>query len=207
METNSNNSAEVQQAVNEALQQEKKKKKKKKWIIIAVVAVILIIIIAAASGSGSSDSGDTAKPTETISGAQSDEKSEESQSPQVIKPGTALNTDQLKISYVSCDPDYTDYDEYSKPSDGKKVIRAKFSFENISENDYSVDSIECYADNNKCEPYYYADDYASPVLESISPGRTLDAIVYYEVPKNAENIEIEMETNFWTEDKIVFEVK
>lgn len=207
METNSNNNAEVQQAVNEALQQEKKKKKKKKWIIIGVAAVVLIIIIAAASGSGSSGSGDTTNTTETISGSQTEDKSEASEASQVIQPGTALTTDELKISYVSCDADYTDYDEYSKPADGKKVIRAKFSFENISKNDYSIDSIECYADNNKCEAYYYADDYANPVLESISPGRTLDAVVYYEVPKNAKNIEIEMETNLWTEDKVVFEVK
>lgn len=207
METNSNNNAEVQQVVNEALQQEKKKKKKKKWIIIGVVIVVLIIIFAAAGSSGSSGSGETANTTEAISDTQKESKSEDTKGPQVIQPGTALTTDELKISYVSCDADYTDYDEYSKPSDGKKVIRAKFSFENISKNDYSIDSIECYADNNKCEPYYYADDYASPVLESISPGRTLDAVVYYEVPKNAENIEIEMETNLWTEDKIVFEVK
>lgn len=207
METNSNNNAEVQQAVNEALQQEKKKKKKKKWIIIGVVIVVLIIIFAAAGSSGSSDSGETANTTEAISDTQKESKSEDTEGSQVIQPGTALNTDELKISYVSCDDNFTDYDEYSKPSDGKKVIRAKFSFENISSNDYYFNSMECYADNNKCEIYIYADDYADPVLQSISPGRTLDAVVYYEVPKNAEKIEIEMQPDTWDDSKIIFSVK
>ena len=107
METNSNNNAEVQQAVNEALQQEKKKKKKKKWVIIGVVIVVLIIIFAAAGSSGSSDSGETANTTEAISDTQKESKSEDTEAPQVIQPGTALTTDELKISYVSCDADYT----------------------------------------------------------------------------------------------------
>lgn len=208
METNSNNNPEVQQAVNDALQQEKKKKKKKKWIIIGIVIVVLIIIFAAASGSSDSDADNAAKSTQSISETQSDSTSEEnSEGSQVIEPGTALSTEELKISYISCNTDFTDYDEYTKPADGNKIIRAQFSFENISSSDYYFDNMECYADNNKCESYIYADDYADPVLQSISPGRTLDAVVYYEVPKNAENIEIEMQPDTWDDSKIIFSVK
>ncbi len=56
----SNNSAEVQNAVNAAMEQQKKKKRKKRLIILAVIAVLIIGVVAV-SKSGS-DSDKTAAP-------------------------------------------------------------------------------------------------------------------------------------------------
>lgn len=71
------NNADIQNAVNTALQQEKKKKKKKKWIIIAVIAVVLIVIISVASGSGDSNNNSNSGSTGASSvSAENEEKTD-----------------------------------------------------------------------------------------------------------------------------------
>lgn len=183
-----------------------KKKSKKKWIIIAVVAVL---IIAALGSSGESDiSGTTienlsqsASDNNTSSDAQTATSANQSN---VINVGNAVSDRQLKISYKSCDTDFQDYSEYADVRDGYKIIQAVFDFENISDSDVFVSGFECYADGVKCEEFFSVDNYVSP-YESLSSGRKLtDIAIYYEVPVDAERIEIEYETNFWTEDKFIF---
>lgn len=205
---NQPNNAQVQMAVDAAMATQKKKKRKKRLIILAVLVVLVIGVIAIA-GSGDEDNG---KKVEAISSSQSadgtaEEAQPDSEIPAVIEPGTAVTVDNLKISYVSCDADFKKYHEYADVDGGNKVIRAEFTFENLSERDISLDGFECYADNNKCEEFYAVDDYASPTLESVSPGRSFKAVVYYEVPKNAASIELETELDFWSSDKLIFSVK
>lgn len=205
-DNNGINGNEVQQAVSQALMEQKKKSRKKKVIIIAVILIILVIIIAAASLGGNDSK------VETINNSQSSSSDNSSNTNSEIKQekisvGQAITTDNLKISFISCNQDFKDYDEYFGPKSGNKLIRAEFTFENTSSSDKSLGSFECYADGSKCEDYYYADDYKSPTLETISAGRTLKSVVYYEVPQNAQSIELELEENIITSKKVVFVVK
>lgn len=194
-------SAAVQAAVTQALNQEKKKSKKKKFIVFGIIAaLIIVIIVAAAAGKD-----DEKNKVESISGSSSSEQAEaETQGEQKISPGNAVTTDKLKISYLSYDADYKDYDEIFTPESGFMVVRAHFKFENVADSDVSLSGFECYADDKKCEEFYGPDDYASPTLESISPGRSFDAVIYFEVPAKAENIEFEMEESLWSGNKLVF---
>lgn len=181
----------------------------KKWWFWLIIVVVVLIVIGGISG-GSSDSGTSGSgsETQTVTDSQSQTDSgNETDIPSVIDAGTSITVDGLEISYISCSTDYTDYNEYLAPASGNKVIRAEFSFKNNSDSDCSLSGFDCYADGAKCEEFYGADDYASPTLETISPNRTLAAVVYFEVPENAQNIELEMETNYWTEEKLVFSVK
>ncbi len=201
--------ADVQNAVAVALAEEKKKKKKKKLIILAViVGVILIIGIAAGKGGESTDKGGKVEPIASGEAAQQEEAPEtEAPKEEKIKAGNAVSTDDLKVSYVSCDTNYTKYSEYMKPDGGNKVVRAEFKFENISGSDVSLSSFECYADDKKCDEFYGPNDYASPTLESVSPGRSFDAVIYFQVPEGAKSIELEYEDNFWSNEKIVFVIE
>ena len=211
---NVNNDAQVQLAVDAAMKEQKKKKRKKKIIILAVVLVVIIIIgVIAASGDSDSktveaistsaaaaDSGEDGAPsTEAESAAvQGDDK---------IGVGNVITTGDLKISYLSCDADFKDYDTYWTPSSGNKVIRAEFKFENISSGDVSLGSFDCYADGKKCEEFYGPGDLASPTLETVSSGRTFDAVIYFEVPENAKEIELELADDFWSNQKTIFIVE
>lgn len=174
----------------------KKKKSKKLWIIIGVVAVLLIIVL------GSSD--DSEPTVETPSGSTSQTSGTEKKETDRIKVGSAVTDNNLKITYKSCDANFTKYNKYASVTKGCKVIRAAFTFENVSDIDISLNGFECYADGDKCEYFYSVDDYSSPTLESISPGRKFSAVVYFEVPKDAKEIELEYESDLWSSDKYVF---
>lgn len=176
------------------MEQNGKKPIYKKWWFW----VLIIIIIAIIFSGGNSDN------TTITSGNNNSSQSEQTE--KQVSVGETIQTDEVKIYYKSSQ-DYTGYNSYTKPNSGNKVIRVEFEFENISNGDIYLDSFECYADGEKCESYYYADDYKNPALESLSKGKKLKAILYYEVPTTSENIALEYETNYWSDEKVEFIVK
>ena len=168
---------------------------KKWWFWV----IIIIVVIGVAGGSGDN--------TTVTSGNTSTETSKTQESTQKkVNVGDIVQTDEVKITYKSAG-DYTKYNSYSKPKSGNKVVKAQFEFENISDGDVYLESMECYADGEKCEEYYYADDYKSPTLESLSKGKKVKAVLYFEVPKSAKNVVIEYETDYWSDEKVEFIVK
>ena len=114
--------------------------------------------------------------------------------------------DNLKITFVSSS-DYTGYNSYFAPATGNKIIQVKVDFQNNGTSDEYLSGFECYADNAKCEDYFYADDTKSPTLESVSSGKSFSSIVYFEVPKNAEHITVEYTTNVLNSSKVILNVK
>lgn len=179
----------------------KKKKGKKKWIIIVcvILAVVLFGIILSSGDDTSSSSSNTEVGSTTEQATQPVEKK--------LKAGSSISTKDLKISYISCNADFKKYNPYMKPANGNKVIRAEFEFENISSSDQFISGTECYADNSKCELFFGTDDSSLDAINSVAPGRKVKAAVYYEVPADAESIEIEIDGDFWSSEKIIFEVK
>lgn len=176
---------------------EKKPIYKKWWFWVLVVLVVFIII--GANNSNNNPNVTTSSTTNTSQNTNTKQNTK-------VKVGEEITTNDTKITFISAN-DYTQYNSYSAPASGNKIIRAEFSFENISSSDISLGSLDCYADGEKREAYYSADDYKNPTLESLSSGKKLKAVVYYEIPSNAENITLEYETNVWTSEKIEFVIK
>lgn len=197
-----NNDMQVQMAVDNAMAEQKKKKKKKRLIIFGVIAAVIVVIIIASSG-GSSDN--------KVEDASSDAaQSQTTTQPAVtkIEAGKAVTIDdELKITFSSCNTNFTKYSDYEAPAKGNKVVSADFKIENVSSTDQYIDSIECYADDKKCDEFMGIENYTNPFIDVISSGRSISGTVYFEVPKNAKDIELEFENNAWTEDKVVFVVK
>lgn len=207
-EMNTNNSQNAQQALNEMIEAQNKKKKKNRIIIISVVAVILLFIVIIASSVDSSDKDNDDNNKVSVSdNSDLSNSSSNTDEEKNIESGNSFSTKYLKISYISCDDNFKDYNKYLPPKKGNKIIRAEFEFKNISSSDQYVSGIECYADNNKCEQYFGTDDSSSLILESISPSRALKGAVYFEVPEDSKNIEIEIEGDFWTNEKVTFVIK
>ncbi len=183
-----------------------KKKKKKWWIVLIVIVVIIVIAVAAGSG----DSEDTAsdsnpqKVGETASGS-ADATSGESTQTEFAK-GDVLETSSLKISYLDCGK-YTDYSKYLAPDKGNKVIYATFEFENISDEDQFVSSYDftCYADGYDCDEFYGGDE--ETLSATLSAGKKTKGTVLFEVPKDAKEITLEYEVDYWTSDKITFVIE
>ena len=183
--------------------EEAKKPIFKKWWFWVIV-VLAVIVIAGMGGNNNTNTVST--PTQSTERTDSQENKATEKEKTKVNVGEEVSTNNTKITFVSAN-DYTNFNDYTTPKSGNKVIRVEFSFENTSTSDIYLNGLDCYADGEKCENYYSADDYKSPTLEGLSSGKKAKAIVYYEVPENAESIIIEYETSAWTSDKIEFIVK
>lgn len=174
---------------------------KKAWFYVLIVLVLIVAISVGASGGeegGSTDSG---------SGNSSSQQSAKPAGQKKYVPGDTLDANGLKVTYVSAEK-WTGYDEMFAPDDGYKLIRLYFKFENTSSSDRLVSRIEfdCYADGSITKDYFFTGEKG---LQSttLSSGRKAEGYIYFQVPKDAEEIEVEYETNFWTDKKAIFKVE
>ena len=96
---------------------------------------------------------------------------------------------------------------FLQPEDGYMYIRLKISANNTSSSDRYISSFEfeCYADGKKESSTIVGDD----ILEggNLSSGRNTDGYIYFSVPADAKEIEVEYETSFWTNKKAIFAVE
>ncbi|MBR3145145.1 MAG: DUF4352 domain-containing protein [Clostridia bacterium] len=171
----------------------------KKTISLILTAVLIFAFAVFALGSGSKDSTTVEKNAKTEQSGSSQEENKRVE----INVGETLNANELKITYDSAEK-WSSSNEFIQPGDGKQFIRLHFSIENNTGSDQYIGlgDFECYADGSKCESSYFGDDMLS--FDSLSSGRKIAGYVYYEVPVNASEIEIEYETSFWTDKKAYF---
>lgn len=170
-----------------------------KKICSAFLAIFVLgLFTCFAIGSGEDNSSVSTDGGESTSAAQSEQAL-------TANVGDTLTTETLKITYVACE-EYTGYNQYAAPKSGNKIIRLSFSVENIGSSDRFTSYLDftCYADDVAAAAYYYADDQLSA---TISSGRKTNGYVYFEVPKDAQNIEVEYETDFWSGNKAIFVVR
>ncbi len=162
----------------------------KKVISVLLTVLILGLFTCFALGSGE-DNSSVSEGDGTTAAAQSEQKL-------IANVGDTLTTESLKITYTDC-KDYTGYSQYSAPKSGNKIVCLSFSVENAGSTDRHISyfDFECYAD-------YVVDDGLSA---TISAGRKASGNVYFEVPKDAQSIEVEYETDFWSGNKAIFVVK
>lgn len=181
----------------------KKQGGKLKFIIIGIVAVFILSALFGGGDDGKPKLVDETKPTNAEIKEVKEEKVEETDNE--FKVGDVIETDTLKISYLSAD-DYVTDNEFITPKDGNKYIKVGFEFENLSDGDQVVSSwdFECYADGYSVDESYIGDDNLDATL---SKGKKAKGSIYFEVPEDTKEVSLEYETNFFTEDKIIFIVK
>lgn len=183
-----------------------KKSITKKWWFWVIIVVVVIALIGAVGGSD-----DTDAPVDSDNNAvvdQNDDKTTETTTEAndgKYHVGDKLVENGVEITYVSAEK-WTGYSQYSAPAAGNMVVRIELSVVNNGSTDFGITSFDfnCYADNQAMSEYWSADDWISA---TVSSGRTASGYVYFEVPENAESIEIEYETNLWTDEKAVFVVE
>ena len=116
--------------------------------------------------------------------------------------GDVVDTGALKITYVSCGEYHSD-NYFIQPDSGKRFIYCKFEVENTSDSDQLIStfSFDCYADGVNCDANYVSDESLDATL---SPGRKTAGIVSFEIPYDAQVVEVEYLDNYWTSSRIVF---
>ena len=92
-----------------------------------------------------------------------------------------------------------------QPADGNQYVYIELEVENTSNSDQSISyfSFDCFADGSACPGYYGLENELSAEL---SAGRKAQGCVAFEVPIDAQTIEVEYETNVWTDKRVVFAV-
>lgn len=116
--------------------------------------------------------------------------------PEKITVGSTFEVNDLKITVNEANTDFTDFDNsygsYDLP-EGMKYIMVSFTFENVGNDGtkyVSIYDFDCYADNATCDQAYLPDD-SDFMNTNLSPGRNISFKTYYEVPQNANSIELE----------------
>ena len=178
-------SADVQQAVTEALKEQKKKSKKKKLIIIGVIAVIIIVGIAAMSGGG--DTPEKEPNSLDASG------------------GTAINANT--VGNYGC---VVKEAKLCKDYAGKDAVLITYEFTNNGSEaisfDFALDD-NVYQDGVGLERAYLEED-TDDFDVSIKPGVTKDVRKAYLLRDTTTDLEIEItEWLSFSNDKIVTNVK
>ena len=168
--------------------------------VFGIIAVILIFSLFAI-GSGS-DKASVSSDSASDNNKTTTQKAEE---PVKVKVGETLTTNTLKITYKSSADDKGA--QYFPAASGNKIIKLTFEIENISSTDQivSVYDFKCYSDDVASSAYYYGDNGLSTT--TLSSGRKATGNVYFEVPQNANSIDVEYETNYWSGNKAIFVVK
>ena len=177
----------------------------KKWWFWVIVVLVVGAIGAAAGGNDDTPSAASQPPAQTDAAGTETEQAEPSN---IFHVGDTLEAGSLRITYQECDGDWRGYDQYLGPSDGNRVVRVYFVFENVGDTDQYCGGwdFDCYADGVACDRFLWSSD-DSLSQSSISPGRKLQGYVCFEVPESAEAVELEYETSFWTQDKVIFVVE
>lgn len=179
---------------------------KKWWFWVIVVALLATI----GSFGNDSDNENTTNNNTSVNQNVSSENANSNTGNKAKEPekteyyvGDILQDGDTKIVFMSSG-DYVEENQFMQPEDGKKYIFLQFAFENTSSSsDVAVSfySFECYADGYAAEAYYGGNNGLSATL---SAGRATTGCIYFAVPTDAEVIEVEYETNFFTEEKIKF---
>lgn len=206
----------------------KKDGRKKTCSIIALVISIVWIILAMAIGGNDSSTNQTSSSADK---SVSTEIKEDPVEPEIVKEpevkeeqkveevkeepaaeekskyyvGDTWQNKYIKVIYTKC-YEFTDYNQYNAPASGNKIICAEFEFENIGNSDETVmyTDFNGYADGYEVSQSYAPEGTGLDFSVKMSAWRKGTGIVAFEVPENAEEIEIEFSPNFWTSENVIF---
>lgn len=178
-----------------------------KWILIVVVVLVFIGSIFGGEDDGASDS--NPQKVGDVSGTTKEDDTKEDDTKEDVKNefcvGEIVETSNLRITFISAN-EYKSDNEFIQPDEGNVYYEMAFEVENISDTDQYISSWDfvCYADDYDMEQTYMD---GLDLDATLSAGKKTKGSVFFEVPEDAKEIFLEYETNFWTEDKIVFVVK
>lgn len=121
--------------------------------------------------------------------------------------GETFESKQIKMTMTETNLDFKDYN--FDPKEGYKVVMAKFEVENISEEDQNVSSIyfDAYVDGVSMEDFIWSKEEYETLSATISSGKKTVGYVFFQVPKDTKEVELEYQVYTLSDDKVTFIVK
>lgn len=181
---------------------------KKTFAVIICAFALAALNITGIFGCGGSSSSlpASASTAKSESNAASEENESETSSESIAKAkggdefrvGDTFLAGDMKVVYV-CSGDYYSDNQFIQPKEGYKYIYLKLYCENTGKSDASMSSFdfECYADGYAMNQLYQDDSLSA----SLSAGRTSEGFLYFEVPDDAEDIQIEHSVSLFAKEK------
>ena len=159
----------------------KKQKGIGKWIAIAVVVVILIAAMSGGENKPKKVETADAESSETTTESATD-TSEDREEKDTFGIGETAEMNDVQVTMVS----YSENEgsEYNKPTDGNEYVMVEFEIVNNSENETS-----------------------NQLDGTIAPGKKMDGMVGFEVPKDWKTMEIHFKDDVWSNSKFKFEIE
>lgn len=170
-------------------------------LVCSVIGIGIFLIFVLLIGS-SSDS-DSVKKVENTSSKQIEVEKEEKE---FFTAGESFDAKGLVVTINELNSEFTDYDDpygLNELEDGKKYIKASFTFENNSDSEkyVSIYDFDCYADGTTCEQHYsFGGDF---INTNLSPTRNVSFDTYYIVPADCEVIELEYKINMFSDEIVL----
>ena len=184
----------------------------KKTVSIVLAALLICSVLSACGISSNSPTPSKVGnlTAEDSSGAKQNSKAETTKAPEttqaplkdIYQVGDVIQLKDHKIVYTASG-EYVSSNVFSQPGDGNKYIYLEFYVENTGSSSVTVSyfDFDAYADGYAADQKYSFDDALSG---SISPGRWNMGRVYFEVPENASDIEVEYEYEMFSSKKLKF---
>lgn len=144
--------------------------------------------------------------TEPISNEKENVEVEEKEEKGFFTAGESFDAKGLVVTINELNSEFTDYDDpygFNELEDGKKYIKASFTFENNSDSEkyVSIYDFDCYADGTTCEQHYsFGGDF---INTNLSPTRNVSFDTYYIVPADCEVIELEYKINMFSDEIVL----
>ena len=168
---------------------------------IALAICILIVVFAVYVYNNASDA-----ISSSLTNLESEIITEFEQEDITCNVGESATLDDVKVTLTSVEKDFKDYYDFASIEDGCKILKANFEFENVGDYSAYISSYDftCYADKFSCDSFNSVEDgYFS---ESIASGKKATGSIYFEVPSDAETIEIEYDDSTYSDGKIIFNI-
>ena len=192
------------------------KNKKGKPVLIGILVIIVLGIIIGSSGGN--DEPAKVEPTQPATQAQATDTQPQDTTPAATQeapkedaPFTVGETVQLNdVNATLVEVTTSKGSKYNKPTDGNVFVLCEFTIENNSDEELTVSSLmsfEAYCDDYACNYSFSAlleKENKSQLDGTIAPGKKMNGIIGYEVPKDWEELEIHFTPDVWSAKEIVF---
>lgn len=172
-----------------------------------IYSIIILVILVTAFGSSTTNNSKTTLTTNDNSNASTTTSTTPSNPERKYNVGEIFESTIMAIKYVSVDDNFKGYSQYADVKAGYKIVKAEFEFENVSTTDKLASSYDfnCYADGYDCESFWNTDD--AGFSANLSAGKKTKGSVYFSVPENATEINIEYQNNIFESQHVIFVVK